>query len=389
MLLRRGGRSGFFRRSVFVGALAGMLLLAPGAAGVPGPGEPPAIAPVIFGTLGANGWYVTNVTVNWKIETHPDWPPLETIGCEARTLTADTLGTTLECRARNDKFDPAPPYDWSISTKTFKIDKTVPAVTTVLERPPDANGWYNRPLSVAFVGTDATSTISSCTSGRYAGPDTTAGLIAGSCTDNAGNHAPASFAFKYDATPPSIFAVTAVHGNRSAQISWRKSSDTKLVEVFRTPGRNGQGESGIYRGSATGTKDTGLVVGRKYEYRVIGVDEAANRAEKKFSLVATGALLSPTPGLRITSKSPPILVWAPARKATYYNLQLIRAGRKVLSAWPTRPSYRLRRAWLYKGRRYRLQPGVYRWYVWPGYGRISAADYAKRPLGSSTFVVTK
>jgi hypothetical protein len=162
-----------------------------------------------------------------------------------------------------------------------------------------------------------------------------------------------------------------------------------MVEVFRTPGRNGQGESGIYRGTANGVKDTALVVGRKYEYRVVGVDDAANRAEQKLSLVATGALLSPTPGLRITMKSPPTLVWARAKGASYYNVQLIRAGRRVLSAWPARTSFRLRRTWLYKGQRYRLQPGVYRWYVWPGYGRISAARYAPRPLGSSSFVVTK
>ena len=172
-------------------------------------------------------------------------------------------------------------------------------------------------------------------------------------------------------------------------ISWRKSSDTKLVEVFRTPGRNGQGESGIYSGSATGFQDKGLSSGASTSTASSASDEAANRVEQKLTFLATGALLSPTPGLRITSKSPPTLVWAPVRNATYYNLQLIRAGRKVMSAWPSRPSYRLRRTWLYKGRRYRLQPGVYRWYVWPGYGRISAANYAKRPLGSSTFVVTK
>ena len=83
-------------------------------------------------------------------------------------------------------------------------------------------------------------------------------------------------------------------------------------------------------------QDKGLVVGRKYEYRVIGVDEAANRAEQRLGFVATGALLSPTPGLRITMKSPPTLVWAPAKSASYYNLQLIRAGRKVMSAWPSR-----------------------------------------------------
>jgi hypothetical protein len=372
MLLRRGGRRGFLRRSVFVGALAGMLLVAPGASA-----SAPVITPVIFGTVGLNGWYTSNLTINWQF----DGPVETSSGCEADTIYTDTPGKTYICSATRDGFT-------TKVEKTFKVDKTVPAVTTVLERGADANGWYNRPLTVAFTGADGTSGIASCTSGRYAGPDSTSALIAGSCTDKAGNHAPASFAFRYDATPPSIFGTTATHGNRSAQISWRKSSDTRIVEVFRTPGRNGQGESGIYRGSATGVKDTGLVVGRKYEYRVIGVDEAANRAEQKLSLVATGALLSPTPGLRITSKSPPTLVWAPARKATYYNLQLIR-GRKVLSAWPTRPSFRLRRTWLYNGRRYRLKPGVYRWYVWPGYGRISAARYADRPLGSSTFVVTK
>ena len=386
-LLRRRHRRRF-RRSVFLCALAGMLLLAPGAAGVPGPGDPPAISLTVFGTLGTNGWYRTNVTVNWKIEYHPDWPPLETIGCEAKTLTADTLGTPLECKARNDPFA-TPPYVWSSQGKTFRIDKTAPAVAVVPERGPDANGWYNRPLTVAFTGTDATSQISNCTSARYAGPDNAGALISGTCTDNAGNQASISFPFKYDATPPSVVAVTAAHGNRSAQISWRKSTDTKLVEVFRTPGRNGQGESGIYRGSANGFRDTGLVVGRNYEYRVIGVDEAENRAEQKLNFVATGALLNPTPGLRITMKTPPTLVWARAKGASYYNVQLIRAGRKVLSAWPAQTSFQLRRTWLYRGRRFRLQPGVYRWYVWPGYGRISAARYAPRPLGSSSFVVTK
>jgi hypothetical protein len=343
----------------------------------------PDVTPVYFGTAGANGWYLGNVTLSWRIETDPSAPILNSSpDCNVRTLTAETLGVTFTCWAENAYGRE------TATTKVIKIDKTLPAVTTVLERGADANGWYNRPLTVAFNGTDPTSGISNCTSGRYSGPDTTSALIAGSCTDHAGNQTPASFSFKYDATPPSIFGTTATHGNRSAQISWRKSSDTKLVEVIRTPGRNGQGESRIYRGSATGVKDKGLVVGRKYEYRVIGADEAANRAEQKLTLVATGALLSPTPGLRITTKSPPTLVWAPVKGATYYNVQLIFHGRKVLSTWPLRQSFRLRRAWLYKGRRYRLRPGVYRWYVWPGFGRISAANYG-RPLGSSSFVVTK
>jgi hypothetical protein len=355
-----------------------MLLLAPNAWAHHDQTEP-VITNTVFGTLGANGWYISTVTLNWQIS---DPEGLTSTNCQlAQVMAVDTPGTEPVCEATSHG-------GTTIKRKPIKIDKTPPGVSAVLERGPDASGWYNHPLSVAFTGTDATSGISLCTSGRYAGPDSATAVISGSCSDNAGNLTPALFPFKYDATPPRLFSVTAKHGNRSAEISWRKSSDTRAVQVYRSPGRNGQGESGIYSGSATGFRDTDLAVGRKYEYRVIAVDEAANRAEQKLDFIATGALLSPTPGLRITMKSPPTLVWAPAKDATYYNLQLIR-GRKVLSAWPVRPSFRLRRTWLYNGRRYRLKPGVYRWYVWPGYGRISAARYARRPLGSSTFVVTK
>jgi hypothetical protein len=518
----------------------GGLLLTPVAAGlpnVPGDPTPPVVTPLITGTLGLNGWYTTNVTVNWSV-TDPESIILSTTGCNAVTFTGNTTGTTLTCSAESDG-------GTATVSKTLRVDKTAPATTATTSRAADSNGWYNHALSIDFNGTDATSGLASCSpDASYGGPDTAAGIVSGTCQDQAGNTAPANltlkydasapqitatpsrtanatgwynaplsvtfsgtdpvsglafcvqpqsfsgpdtatasvpgsctdtagnirstsfplkydgtkpqatatpsrppngngwfnaaltvafaggdatsgigscdlaktystpdaanaslsgtcvdragnestpavYTFKYDSTPPSIFGTTATHGNRSARISWRKSSDTKFVEVFRTPGRNGQGESEIYRGTATGVRDTGLVVGKKYEYQVIGVDEAANRAQQKISLIATGPLLSPTPGLRITMKSPPTLVWAPAKGATYYNVQLIRAGRKVLSAWPVRPSFRLRRTWLYKGRRYRLEPGVYRWYVWPGYGRISAARYAKRPLGSSSFVVTE
>jgi hypothetical protein len=367
-LLRRMGRRCFFRRLVFVCALVGMLVAAPSAGGTP-----PEITVSIFGTLGSNGWYRSNVTVNWTVlgaET--------STGCDAKTLTADTLGTKLTCTAVNGG-------DETIKSVTIKLDKTPPAAGAAPDRPPDANGWYNRALTVAFSGTDATSGIANCSSTPYSGPDGAAVVIAGSCQDLAGNVSSGSYTFKYDATAPTLFSVSATLGNRSAQVAWRKSADTQLVEVLRAPGRDGAGESVIYRGAETGVRDTGLVVGRKYEYRVAGVDEAANRAEQKVGLVATGPLLSPAPAQSVTS--PPMLVWTPVRKASYYNVQLYRGGRRVMSAWPDRPSYRLRRTWLYKGRRYRLRPGLYRWYVWPGYGRISDARYPRRPLGGSTFVV--
>lgn len=379
-LLRRGGRREISRRLVLLSAVIGMLLVAPGAASapeVPGDPTPPVVTPVVNGTLGNAGWYTSNVTVGWTV-VDPESIILETEGCDTKTLAGDTPGVSLTCRAVSDGGE-------TKVSKPIKLDKTAPGVGGAASRPPDANGWYNRALTVSFSGTDATSGVASCSSAGYGGPDSAAAAVAGSCRDNAGNLAGASFSFKYDATAPGLFAVTMRRGNRSAELAWRKSPDTQIVEVLRAPGRNGKGETVVYRGSATGFRDTGLIVGRKYVYRVSGVDEAANRAEHKIELIATGALLSPAPAARVTS--PPNLVWTRVKGASYYNLQLMR-GRKVLSAWPVRPGYRLRRTWTYKGQRYRLRPGLYRWYVWPGKGPISVGRFG-RLLGSSTFVVTK
>lgn len=100
---------------------------------------------------------------------------------------------------------------------------------------------------------------------------------------------------------------------------------------------------------------------------------------------STSALLAPRAGARVAS--PPRLVWRPVALATYYNVQLYRGSVKVLSSWPTRPRLQLRARWTYLARKRKLAPGVYRWYVWPGYGRPSATRYG-RLLGQSTFTVT-
>ena len=363
-------------RIIIPGLIAGALILAPSAAGVDGDPTPPQISPTIAGTLGLSGWYRSNVTINWAV-TDPESIILANPGCHAQTLTADTLETRITCTAVSDGGETS-------MTVKIKIDKTPPSAAAVPSRPPDANNWYSRPLAVSFSGGDEMSGIEGCTSASYAGPDNADAALAGSCRDKAGNVKGASFPFSYDATAPTIFGATAKRGNRSAELGWRKSSDTKLVQVLRAPGRGGAAESIVYPGGAADSfRDTGLVPGRKYEYRVVGVDDAANRAEQKVDFIATGALLSPAPAESVTS--PPVLVWTPVKGASYYNVQLIRGG-KVFSAWPARPGLRLRRTWIHNGRRHRLRPGVYRWYVWPGKGSIKAARYGKL-LGSSTFVV--
>ena len=81
-----------------------------------------------------------------------------------------------------------------------------------------------------------------------------------------------------------------------------------------------------------------------------------------------------------------MLRWRRIARAGYYNVQLFRNGRKILSAWPTKPEYQLRTRWRYRGHRHRLVDGTYRWMLWAGYGHRSEHRYGKL-LGRRTFVV--
>jgi hypothetical protein len=261
-----------------------------------------------------------------------------------------------------------------------QFDATAPQVTGVVpERQTDAAGWYNHPLAVSFQGTDETSGLDACTEARYGGPDALAAAVSGSCRDRAGNgSAAASFVLRYDATAPTLSSVTAKAGNRTASLSWAASPDTVLVEVRRS-GRL------VYRGTESRFTDTGLQNGTRYRYALSGYDEARNVTTAHVAARPTAPLISPAAGARVSA--PPRLVWTAVPKATHYNVQLWRRG-KILSAWPRRASMRLERTWMYGGRRYRLTPGRYRWYVWPGYGRRAAKRFGPL-LGSSSFLVIR
>jgi hypothetical protein len=87
----------------------------------------------------------------------------------------------------------------------INYDATPPAGTTgVPQRPADHNGWWNKPVTVAFTATDATSNIAGCDSTTYSSPDSGAVSIGGQCRDNAGNVSSGSAALKYDTTAPTI-----------------------------------------------------------------------------------------------------------------------------------------------------------------------------------------
>ena len=93
---------------------------------------------------------------------------------------------------------------------------------------------------------------------------------------------------------------------------------------------------------------------------------------------------SPRAGAVVPSS--PLLRWRPVRGALFYNVQLYRNDRKVLTRWPRDARFRVKSKWTHRGRTHRLRPARYRWYVWPayenGYGRLrirSRFTFGRRP----------
>jgi hypothetical protein len=332
------------------------------------------ITPIYSGTTGSSGWYKSAVYVNWDIE--PKDVPYTSSGCDGTKIDTETIGTTRTCTATN-----ADGAVFQTTTKLIMIDWTPPLVTAAPTRSPDSNGWYNHALTVGFSGTDATSKVASCSSGTYAGPDNASAAVSGTCTDNAGNIGSVAFPLKYDATPPTISKVTAKTGNRKLDLAWA-ATGAQSFQVMRTSSARGVKSGLVYSGTGVGFRDTRLKVGAHYQYTVIATDQASNSASKSVLVTATGALLAPAPGASVSR--PPVLRWTAVKGAAYYNVQLVR-GKKILSAWPATNYFRLPRSWAFHGHRYRLHRGVYRWYVWPGFGTFSASKYGS-VLGGSSFV---
>jgi len=302
--------------------------------------------------------------------------------CNTDTIKPVTIGTVESLYTINKL------GQLTLVRVTLRVDETPPAVTGATpDRGPDVNGWYNHPLTVAFQGSDSTSGVAGCSVSPYGGPSSGAAAVSGTCRDRAGNTSPAqSYVFKYDATPPALRAAGSAL-NHAVVLRWRTSSNTQLVSIHRVLAskKNARQSLGprVYHGAGKAFRDRHVRNGVAYLYSVLAVSEAGLVSSTKISATPT-ALFNPSRGARV--HRPPLLRWGRVRKASYYNVQLFRNGQKVLSAWPTGTSLRLHWRWSFKQRHYRLSPGRYDWFVWPGFGAPTAAKYG-RLLGQNHFTV--
>jgi hypothetical protein len=324
----------------------------------------------------SNGWYNHPIGVTFRGRGFSGTASCIASGSSATATYGgpDTLSAAVSATCT----DPAGKS--VVPSAGLHYDATPPTITGAIpSRPPDFHGWYNHPVSFVFTGTDATAGVENCSTLTYAGPDSANARAIGGCRDRAGNVASLAVPLRYLATPPYL-NIEAVGGDDSVLLRWQSNAG---LEIVRSPGLHGSAKSAVYRGASGSFKDTRAHNGVRYKYTLTAIDQAGNVTVRTISVIPGPRLLAPAMNARLTS--PPVLRWTPVRGASYYNVQLYRGG-KILSAWPRHASLRLKRAWLFNGRLYRLVPGRYRWYVWPGFGPRAAAQYGPL-IGRGRFVV--
>jgi flavin reductase (DIM6/NTAB) family NADH-FMN oxidoreductase RutF len=185
-------------------------------------------------------------------------------------------------------------------------------------------------------------------------------------------------------TPPKdVTGLKAEAGDSRVRLSWQIPAGVDHVVVTRSLSTGGDAHV-VYTGSAESFTDGGLVNGVEYRYLVVSVDKNgdASAGVATVALPTATLLRSPKDGARLNRA--PKLVWVRNAEADYYNVQLFRGKVKILSAWPVKSTVTLKRTWKYARHKYKLTRGVYRWYVWPGFGARADVNYGPM-LGFSTF----
>lgn len=158
---------------------------------------PPTITPSVSGTLGANDWYTSDVSVTWTV-SDDESDLTNTTGCDATTISEDTAGVTFTCSATSAGGSAS-------ASVSVKRDATTPAITFSGNA-----GSYtvDQSVTIACSASDNLSGIASSACPGASGDAFSFGVgtttLAATATDLAGNSYSASTSFTVTATAGSV-----------------------------------------------------------------------------------------------------------------------------------------------------------------------------------------
>jgi hypothetical protein len=206
----------------------------------------PGIAHNITGTLGNNGWYVSDVGLSWTVTEDESPSSLSKTGCVDQSITADQSATDYSCEAASAGGSAGP------VTVSIKRDATAPSVSGAPTTSPNGAGWYKGDVTIAWTCSDATSGLAAGCPADSTISAEGRGLTAssGNVYDNAGNltNATSSPAVDIDRTAPNVSASTSATPTNVGGTDWYKDSVTFSWSATDPLLADGSAGSGIAEG---------------------------------------------------------------------------------------------------------------------------------------------
>ncbi len=275
---------------------------------------PSATTIYLFGTMGSNGWYISNVGMEFEGADNPGGSGMAGIDYSLNggsswlpyfsqvSVTTEGNLTVLARTIDNAGNMESPP-----ASRNFKIDKTAPVTSFSLNGTLGNNEWYSSNVTVTLTATDNASGVAtleySLNGGgnwqSYSSPLTLSNegiaTVLARATDNAGKleSPPASKDVKIDKTAPAVTETVV-----PAQVTSKRAGTMYNVSYNGTASDLGSGisvinttlidEYGVYSqdlgSNLTGIvslerhKNTGDQDGRTYTFRLTVTDMAGNQS---------------------------------------------------------------------------------------------------------------
>ena len=221
---------------------------------------------VVDGTLGENGWYVSDV----KLSVNDVAGVTSTLNITK--ITSDTAGTEVTMTSKNNTTGAV-----NVTKHTIKVDKTKPTVgELVISGTKGDNGWYKSNVEFSVKnGSDSMSGHSKTTSSITSiTKDTKGTKVVVTTKDKAGNTNTKEYIVKMDKTAP-VAGTLTISGTKG-------SGDWYLSDVTFTINDGSDATSGHAKTTSTHTSVTGNTSGTKVV--VTTVDNAGNIATREYTI---------------------------------------------------------------------------------------------------------
>lgn len=245
---------------------------------------PPTISAQASPAPNPAGWNNTNVTVAFTC-----FDSLSGIAtCPAQTVVITEGANKKISGTASDKAG-----NTASASASLNIDKTPPTVAASISPQPNAAGWNNTDVTIAFECSDGGSGVASCPVSQVVSSEGANEVVSGTATDVAGNSASATATINLDKTPP-VVSVTSPMDGATLTDTTVVVSGTATDPLSGVAGVSCNGAQAALQGNAF-TCTVALSVGRNV-ITVSAADFAGNTVSKSLSVSRVApSLVSLTP----------------------------------------------------------------------------------------------